>query len=51
MGKEKQADLKLLSFFSDREKKVMAENDTNVFLEILQSFDAGEFFFFFLLTV
>lgn len=32
--------MKLLSFFSDRDKKVMAENDTNVFLEILQSFDA-----------
>lgn len=26
------------------QKKVMAENSTNLFLEILQSFDAGRFF-------
>lgn len=38
LGEERQAAVKLL--FPDIVDKVMAENSTNVFLEILQSFDA-----------
>ena len=29
--------------FSDRAEKTMAENNTNLFMEIFQSFDVGEF--------
>lgn len=38
MGEERQADVKLI-FFPDKVDQVMAENSTNVFLEILQSYD------------